>query len=263
MAAYRRDNIIRLSVMHDLLKEQFEQDGYVLGLELLNNTQVARYRRAYERIEKEVSLRNPKGRITNMHLEDAEIWELATHPRVLEWVGSIVGADIVLVSSGFFVKPPESTGQFVAWHQDTTYWGLEPPFAITAWIALDDADVENGCMRVIPGSHKLGLLPHCESKQQGNVLGQNQEIDLAQFDASTAVDFVLKAGSASLHHGELIHGSNPNCSRRRRCGMTVRFSIPAVRPVKTGEYPFRDRPVLVCGEDRYGHFEYVPKPDFA
>ncbi|HWP40235.1 MAG TPA: phytanoyl-CoA dioxygenase family protein, partial [Tepidisphaeraceae bacterium] len=142
----------------------------------------------------------------------------------------------------------------------TTYWGLEPPFAVTLWIAIDKSDVENGCMRVIPGSHRGGLLPHGKAGKSGNILGHNQEIDPRLIDESRAVDLELEAGQASLHDGLTVHGSNPNRSNRRRCGMTLRFTRPDVRPVPG---VFVDKPILISGQDRYRNFTYVPRPDFA
>ena len=117
----------------------------------------------------------------------------------------------------------------MAWHQDVTYWGLEPPRAITAWIAIDDADVENGCMSVIPGSHRLGVLEHGKSGRTGNLLSINQEVPEDLVDEVRAVSMPLRAGQMSLHDGMLLHGSHPNRSSRRRCGLAVRFTTPDVR----------------------------------
>jgi ectoine hydroxylase-related dioxygenase (phytanoyl-CoA dioxygenase family) len=229
---------------------------------ILDANQVLAARADYERQEREHLERSGKGRITNAHHHDEAMWKLATHSRALDLIETLIGPDIVLLSSGFFVKPPSSDDKFVAWHQDTMYWGLTPPFALTIWLAIDDVDAHNGCMRVIPRSHLVGLLPHRASGKTGNLLGEDQEIDSALFDENSAVDFCLQAGFASVHHGELIHGSNPNRSTRRRCGMTLRFTTPCVQPVKGGAHPFRDRPLLVRGEDRFGHFKYAPAPNF-
>lgn len=242
------------------IREQFEAQGYVLGLPVLEPAEVSHYRAVYERLDREVKRRNAKGRITNMHHEDRDLWSLATHPRVRQIVQQIIGPDVVLVSTGFFAKPAHTPDAFVAWHQDTTYWGLQPPFAVTVWVAMDDSDVENGCMRVIPGTHRVGLLPHTTSGQTGNMLGQDQAIEGRHLDEATAVDCILQAGQCSVHHGELVHGSNPNTSSRRRCGMTLRFTTPAVQPIKQGPNRFRDRPLLIWGEDRFGHFDYAPRP---
>lgn len=244
------------------LKRHFKEEGYLLNLPILSPAEIQHIRDVYENLEREGGERNNKGRITNAHHTCRELWEIATHPRVLDTMEALLGPDIILISTGFFVKQPSATDQFVAWHQDTMYWGLEPPFAATMWLAIDDADAENGCMRVIPGSHRLGLLPHRTSRQAGNLLGENQEIDSALFDESSAVNFCLKAGTASVHHGELIHGSNPNRSTRRRCGMTMRFTTPQIKPVSTGPHAFSDQPILVRGEDKYGHFDLTGNPEF-
>ena len=153
-------------------------------------------------------------RILDRHFDVEFVWRLATHRRVLDAVEAVLGPDILLLASNFFCKyPAEERGErFVAWHQDVTYWGLEPPRAITAWIAIDDADVENGCMSVIPGSHRLGILEHGKSAREGNLLSINQEVPDGLVDEARAVSMPLRAGQMSLHDGMLLHGSHPNRS---------------------------------------------------
>ena len=150
--------------------------------------------------------------------------------------------------------------KFVAWHQDVTYWGLEPPEAATAWLAVDDVDIGNGCMRVIPGSHRQGILTHDKSPIAGNLLSINQEIPADSFDETHAVDLVLKAGQMSIHDGLLIHGSNPNHSRRRRCGLAIRYIASHVRQVQSNSLGKFYQPILVCGRDEYGYFPRFPAP---
>jgi len=241
-----------------LIAERFKVDGYASPIEVLSAEEVGFYRGVYDRLEADLKARNITVRPTQQHLSLKPFSELVNHPRVLELARAAVGPDVVLIATGFFSKPPAATDKFVAWHQDTTYWGLEPACAVTLWIAIDDSDVENGCMRVIPRTHHA-ILPHGKSNRQGNMLGHDQEIEPSYIDEGRAVDLLLKAGQASLHHGITVHGSNPNRSNRRRCGMTVRFTTPDVKPV---EGIFRDKPILLCGEDRYGNFKYVPRPEF-
>ncbi len=238
----------------------FERDGYAAPITILEEREVASYRQAYDQLEQMRKVNGVTGRPTQQHLMHKPFWDLATHPHVLEVIKAAIGDNVVLLATGFFSKPPGESEKFVAWHQDTTYWGLEPPFATTLWIAIDDADIENGCLRVIPGTHKGGLLPHGQSGKAANMLGADQEIDQSLIDESKAVDLELKAGQASLHDGITVHGSNPNRSQRRRCGMTVRFTRPDVKPVPG---VFIDKPILLAGEDRYGHFQYTPRPDFC
>jgi ectoine hydroxylase-related dioxygenase (phytanoyl-CoA dioxygenase family) len=114
---------------------------------------------------------------------------------------------------------------------------------------------------MIPRSHHLGLLPHGKSQASGNLLSVNQEIDTSLVDDSSAVNIELPPGSASLHDGMTIHGSNPNRSQRRRCGLTMRFITPEVAPV--GEDGARWRPILMQGNDPHHHFPHDPIPRFA
>src|SRR5437868_6834284 len=135
------------------LKERFERDGYVAPLDVLSSNEVAGCRAVYDALEADRHAKGITGRATQQHLVFKPFWDLATHPRVLEIMRAAIGEDLVLIATGCFSKAPGDSDKFVAWHQDTTYWGLEPPFAATMWVAIDDSDVKNGCMRVIPATH--------------------------------------------------------------------------------------------------------------
>jgi ectoine hydroxylase-related dioxygenase (phytanoyl-CoA dioxygenase family) len=150
----------------------------------------------------------------------------------------------MLLATHFFCKYGGS-GKQVAWHQDVTYWNLEPPRAITAWYAVDDADPENGCMRVIPGTHAGGIRAHGKSALEGNLLSVNQEVPVSAPEEARAVDLPLRAGEISLHDGMLIHGSLPNRSPRRRCGLTIRYVPASVRigAIGAGGRPWRPIPL--------------------
>ena len=175
------------------------------------------------------------------------------------YIESLIGEDILLLATHFFCKYRDET-KFVAWHQDVTYWGLEPPEATTVWFAVDDSDVENGCMRGIPSSHRNGVMQHGKSNAAGNLLSINQEVGISADEERTAVDLELKSGQASIHHGQLVHGSLPNRTDRRRCGLTIRYVAPNVRQADGNSLGKRWSPVLVRGEDPYGNFELEPRP---
>lgn len=242
--------------------EQWTRDGFLPVIDVLTPEEARQCRQAFDGLEREVGRDTAEVRILDRHLDVESVWRLASHPRVLEAVEAVLGPDVMLLASNFFCKYPadERGERFVAWHQDVTYWGLEPPRAITAWIAIDDADVENGCMSVIPGSHRLGFLEHSKSDRAGNLLSVNQEVPDALFDERRAVSMPLRAGQASLHDGMLLHGSHPNRSSRRRCGLAVRFTTPDVRQVSPNSVRGYYRPVLVRGIDRHGHFPPVEVP---
>src|SRR5205814_6001574 len=131
---------------------------------------------------------------------------------------------------------------------------------VTAWYAVDDSDVENGCMRVIPGTHHGGIREHGKAERGGNLLSINQEVPVTPEEEARAVDLVLRAGEISLHYGMVIHGSNPNRSTRRRCGLTLRYVPPTVRQVVNNSQGRMYTAVLVRGEDRFHHFGARPLP---
>jgi ectoine hydroxylase-related dioxygenase (phytanoyl-CoA dioxygenase family) len=140
---------------------------------------------------------------------------------ILDMVEQVIGPDIALWNSSFFAKPA-GNGKATPWHQDGEYWPIRPLATCTVWLAVDDATPENGCLRIIRGSHKnKDLLKH-ETNPSDN-LTLNQELLKTEYDESKAVDLVLKRGQISLHDVFLVHGSEPNTSPNPRRGMTMRF----------------------------------------
>jgi hypothetical protein len=140
---------------------------------------------------------------------------------ILDMVEQVIGPDIALWNSSFFAKPA-GNGKATPWHQDGEYWPIRPLATCTVWLAVDDATPENGCLRIIKGSHKnKDLLKH-ETNPSDN-LTLNQELLKTEYDESKAVDLVLKRGQISLHDVFLVHGSEPNTSPNPRRGMTMRF----------------------------------------
>ena len=243
----------------------FAEQGYIPQIAVLTPDEVLHYRQAFDALEAKVGKKASQITLMSKHFEYEFIWELATNSKILDAVEEVYGPDLLLIGTHFFCKypQPEVGEHFVAWHQDVTYWGLQPPKAITAWLAIDDADVENGCMRIIPGSQQGGIVEHGKSQRGGNLLSVNQEVPDELVDADTAVDLCLPAGSMSLHDGQLIHGSNPNRSNRRRCGLTIRYSTPEIRVVHDDSFTGQWYPVLLRGQDRYGHLSYVDPPTFS
>jgi non-heme Fe2+,alpha-ketoglutarate-dependent halogenase len=233
----------------------FERDGFLRRVPVLTGSDPDRVRAAFDALEAAEGQERSQIGLIDRHFDQRFVWSLATHPTILDAVEAVIGPDVILLATHFFCKYPSGGAgeRFVAWHQDVTYWGLEPPSAVTAWYAVDDADVENGCMRVIPGTHR-GIREHGKAEREGNLLSINQEVPVTPEEEASAVDLCLRAGEASLHHGMLIHGSNPNRSGRRRCGLTIRFVPPHVRQTEINSQGRRWQGVLVRGEDRFGHF---------
>lgn len=249
-----------MSVAEDIGKT-YEAQGVLPKVDLFTDDEIAAVRRRFDELEGREGKEKCQIGLQARHLDEAFIWQLSTDRRLLDVMEQVMGEDILLLATHFFCKYPDQSGKhFVAWHQDITYWGLGPPIAHTAWIAIDDSDVKNGCMRVIPGSHKDGIVTHGESDREGNLLSINQEIPDEYVDTSRAVDLELEAGQMSVHDGQVFHASNSNTSDRRRCGLTVRFVPPQVKQVEMNSLGHTWEPVLVRGEDRYRHFPETPMP---
>ena len=182
-------------------------------------------------------------------------YQIACHFNILDAVEAILGPDILVWGSTFFVKEPH-TDSFVSWHQDLRYWGLDSDAEVSAWLALSPVSEANGCMRFVPGSHQGDLLPHIDTFEDDNALTRGQEA-VVDIEAADTISVSLKPGQASFHHGKLLHSSGPNYSDERRIGFAINYIAPHVRQVVASE----DFAMLVRGEDRYGNFSLVPRPD--
>ena len=153
----------------------------------------------------------------------------------------MLGEDVLLWSMDWFIKEPGPA--FVSYHQDATYWGLEPHHVATAWVALSDASPRTGPMRFIPGSHKGPLYEQDDTYEANNLLSRGQRVK-TEVDETQGVLAPLAAGEMSLHHVRTIHGSDPNLTGDRRIGMVLRYCATDVRQTKVEG----DRAILVAGE---------------
>jgi non-heme Fe2+,alpha-ketoglutarate-dependent halogenase len=233
---------------------QYRDLGYYAPVPVLSRAEADGLRRTLEAFE--TSGRGMQGAVRHKpHLLFTWLNDLIRHPRILDAVEDIVGPDILCWGTSFFIKEPRNPG-YVSWHQDSTYWGLEPPDIITAWVAFTDSNRANGAMRVIPETHKLDQVPHHDTFAAENLLSRGQEI-LVDVDERKAVMLELAAGEMSLHHVRLIHGSDPNPSDERRIGFAIRYIPTYVRQV-AGSH---DTATLVRGEDRFHNFEPEQRPD--
>ena len=181
--------------------------------------------------------------------------DLIRHPGILDVVEQIIGPNILCWGSSFFIKNARDPS-FVSWHQDSTYWGLEPPDIVTAWVALSDSVVANGAMRVVADTHKVDQLPHRDTFATNNLLSRGQEIAV-HIDPARAVTLELQPGEMSLHHVRLVHGSDPNLSDRSRTGFAIRYLPTHVRQT-VGTH---DSATLVRGVDTDGHFLLEQRPE--
>ena len=230
--------------------ENYNETGFLSPLNLFTDSEISEFREQFDELEKRTGKETSQIGLIDVHFKERFVWEMATNPRLLDLIKSLLGENLVLLATHFFCKYPLLKKEhFVGWHQDVTYWGLEPSEALSVWIAIDDSDTENGCMRVIPISHRQGIFPHETSELEGNLLSINQEIPSQHFDEKQAVDICLRPGQVSIHDGLLLHGSNPNKSRRRRCGLTVRFVPSHVRQTRLNSKRQKWKPILLHGKN--------------
>jgi ectoine hydroxylase-related dioxygenase (phytanoyl-CoA dioxygenase family) len=206
----------------------YERDGCLCPVRALSAGEAANFRRSLE--EQEAYMGGILKRMDNCHLFFRWAYDLATHPRVLDVLEDLLGPDLFVHSTRIFYKHAHDPS-YVSWHQDGRYSSLNSKPAPSAWIALSESTAANGCLRVVPGSHRSGVYPHVETFAADNLLNHGEEIQV-QVDESAARDFVLDPGEMSLHHVNMIHGSNPNRSDRCRIGFAVSYMTPAVRQSK-------------------------------
>src|SRR6185369_6633036 len=236
----------------------YREHGYYAPIRVMPVAEAERLRRCLEAHEKLHGVLKGSMRHKS-HLLFTWLDGLIRHPAILDAVEGVIGPDILCWSSTFFVKEARDPG-FVSWHQDSTYWGLDPADIVTAWVALSESTAENGAMRVIPDTHKLEQVAHRDTFAANNLLTRGQEIAV-DVDGDTAVMLSLQPGEMSLHHVRLIHGSDPNPSAKRRIGFAIRYLPTHVRQV----VGTRDSATLVRGVDRFGNFEpeYAPERDLS
>ena len=237
---------------------RYQAEGYLAPIRAIAASEAASARQRLESAE--ASGRLPEGGLRNKsHLLFPWLNDLIRHPGVLDAVEGVIGPDILCWSSSFFIKDPRNKS-FVSWHQDLTYWGLDPAEIVTAWIAISESTLENGAMRVIPGTHTTDIAPHSDTFNPDNLLSRGQEISV-EVDEAKAVPLELQPGEMSLHHVKLIHGSEPNPSPNRRIGYAVRYIPTKVRQTAG----MKDSASLVRGVDRIGHFlpEQRPESDLS
>lgn len=233
---------------------QFNRDGYVKGIRIYTDDQIAAIREYFDQLlAKVIAAGGDSYSISSAHLRHGRVWDIVTNARIVACVKDLLGENVVGWGSHFFCKMPRD-GKSVAWHQDSSYWPLTPSKAVTVWLAVDDADVENACMRFVAGSHHFGAMTFRPSDpSEHNVLNQTIE-NVEKY--GTFVDDCLKAGEISLHSDLLLHGSEANNSDRRRCGLTLRYA-----PADVHAYmDWNQKGVWVSGSDPRGHWSNRARP---
>jgi phytanoyl-CoA hydroxylase len=240
----------------EAVRESYERDGYVVARGVIDEALVEEAR---EHVDWLLG-KHPDTRPEHLHhnlMQDDPFWvRLVADEHLLDVAEKFIGPNVALFASHYIAKRPFD-GQAVLWHQDGGFWPLEPMEVVTLWLALDETTPENGCLRVVPGTHELSLQEMHERSDVDNVLGS--EIDLSTVDESRAVDILLSPGDVEIHHPNLIHGSHANTSPRWRRGLTIRY-IPTTTRILSDE-PFPSA-FLLRGEAKPSVNLYQPWPRY-
>src|SRR4051794_15549854 len=235
----------------------FRHNGFLFPIPALSPAEIRTCLAGLARLEAElgcaVADADPKWR-SHGHMHAPWFNDLIWHPRILDAIEDVIGPNILVWTSTFFIKEPHSP-TYAAWHQDGSYFGLEPQEQVCAWVALTDASREAGCMEQL-SFHGNPRQYHHAALGLANSINRAGQTIMEEFDQSNPVAMALPAGSFSLHHERAVHRSAPNNAAHRRVGIGLNYIPTHVRV----DGPVRCRAMLVRGEDRYGHFDLIEPP---
>ena len=244
------------NVLTDEQVGRWRRDGAIWPIDLLAPEEAAECARRFTALEDSIDGEVQARFRIKAHLPFPWLWDVIRHPRLADVAEDLLGPNVVCWGSSFFTKKAHDP-RFVSWHQDTTYYGLEPPESVTAWVAFTRSDTESGCMRFIPGSHRASTVrSHDETHDPMNLLARGQTIH--DIDGSTAMEMPLEPGQMSIHHNMTIHSSEPNQADYARIGFAIHMVPAEVRQVHfDGALGIRLR-----GEDRNGNWIEDPPPPY-
>jgi ectoine hydroxylase-related dioxygenase (phytanoyl-CoA dioxygenase family) len=222
--------------------DAFSTNGFAGPFELWS---AAEMRRRAELVEARVCASDgpfERDRWESRHQDCRCVFDLCAAEAIIGRVRCLLGPHVLLWNSVFFCKQPG--GREVPWHQDRDFLLLDPPVNVAAWLAMDDATAQNGCLDVIPGSHRVQV-PHVPRQTANQFIAR---ADLQYVNRESAIPLPLRAGQFILFHRDLLHHSRANLSLHRRLGLVIRYTTPGVRVNTQGL--FREHRVyLMSGED--------------
>lgn len=233
----------------------FVEKGYLGPYAAMSPAEMADVREEIETRVLATDGPNPRSRGQSRHMDQPVVYDLATHPAIIERIACLLGPDLIVWATNFWNKAPG--GSEIPWHQDINFWPLEPPLNTSAWIAIDEVTVENSCLQIIPGSHR-STLPHTRAPE-GFDFGKMAEPD--SFDASGAINMELAPGEFFIFSERTLHRSSVNTSSKRRLGISVRVTLPIVHVFQDASplHPGHTA-VLARGKDRMGFNRYAGRP---
>ena len=232
---------------------QYKEEGFIAPIDVLSSDEALKIRKEIENIETNWPKELEGIGRNYVHMISPVFDNVCHNTKILDAVESIIGKNILICGTTLFIKNPNQKG-FVSFHQDAKYIGLEPHNWVTAWIAITDANEENGCMKMWSGSHKKSIQKHSQKFNENNLLTRGQTIDNVPIEETTSV--ILKAGQMSLHHPTIVHGSGLNKTEDRRIGFVVQSYIGSnVEQILGKMYVQQAR-----GIDEFKYHEHTKRP---
>ena len=235
--------------------KHYNSEGYIAPLDVYAESEIKPLQTYFDALlDSVIAAGGNSYSISSAHLRYGKVWDILNNPTIVRLVSDLLGPNVIGWGSHFFCKMPHD-GKAVAWHQDASYWPLSPSKVVTVWLAIDDVDRENACMKFVAGSQNSGHLTYRTSTNDDhNVLSQS--IDNAEQYGEVVFD-ELRAGQVSIHNDLLLHGSEANDSDRRRCGLTLRYCAAEVRAAMG----WNEKGVYVLGGDETGHWSNNARPE--
>ncbi|MBI76680.1 MAG: phytanoyl-CoA dioxygenase [Rhodospirillaceae bacterium] len=238
--------------------DQYKNEGFISPIRIMSEEDALSLRREIEAFEASQGKPIHGTQKTKAFLRFPWAYDLVVNQKILDVVEDLIGPNILCYQHGLWFKEPES-GSYVSWHQDATYYGMDPWELLSAWVALTPVDEVSGCIQVIPGSHKDGSFPvEYTERSETNLLASGQNT-LYNFDKGDAVSMHLKPGEMSIHHVCLVHSSKPNNGADRRMGLSAGYVPTHVQQTTK----LKATAMLVRGEDFFGNFLPDEKPPVA
>ena len=230
----------------------YNLDGFVQPFDIFSAPEITEIRAYVNRLMNDMGPDGAYG-INCYQARLAGLYDIATDPRIIDYVSDLIGPNVLCWASAILSKKAHDP-KAVPWHQDACFWSLRPARTVTVWLAIDDADADNSAMRFIPGTHDKGAMAEQETGGEAVFHKETANADALGQPFTNC----LRAGQISLHADMLVHGSEPNRSDRRRCGLTLRYCPPSVEI--TDQAWARGVEAILC-RGGAGAWRTHPRPD--
>ena len=211
-----------MSALNSKQLKEYHEKGYFAPIDIFSTFEAQKIKSEIEYIEKKWPEELTGLGRNNVHCISPVFDQICHNSKILDVVEDVIGKNILVGGTTLFIKDPDKKG-FVSWHQDAKYIGFEPHNWVTAWLSVTDANEENGCMRMWPGTHKKKMQKHIDTFNKNNLLTRGQTIQ--NVPLKETIPNILNAGQLSLHHPMIIHGSGPNKTKERRIGFVIQSYI--------------------------------------